>query len=92
MDQKPPQWVVCAALRKGEVIICGARHFDSIMRSTIRVLSNDYRGYEQGFIDQTGKFLTRVEAWKVAEANGQIRRRCGNDTSDGGTLFSENLY
>lgn len=47
---------------------------------------------EQGFIDQWGIFLNRQEAWKVAKAAGQILYRCGGDDSDGGTLYSENLY
>ena len=46
----------------------------------------------QGFIDQNGIFMTRTEAWQVALAAGQIRYRCGGDTANGGTLYSENLY
>lgn len=46
----------------------------------------------QGFIDQWGVFMDRQEVWKVAEAAGQILHRCGGDTSNGGTLYSENLY
>lgn len=46
----------------------------------------------QGFVDEKGNFLTRQEAWKVAEANNQIVNRCGGDTSNGGTLYSENLW
>ena len=47
---------------------------------------------EQGFIDRFSKFHNREEAWKIAEPAGQIRRRVGGDTINGGTLFSENLY
>ena len=47
---------------------------------------------EQGFVDRFGKFHNREEAWKIAEPAGQIRRRVGGDTINGGTLFSENLY
>jgi hypothetical protein len=76
--------VVCAALRNVHgTIICGPRHWDSICRGT----SKD--GWEQGFVDQRGVFMTREEAWKVAEAAMQIIRRCGGD---GERLFSENLY
>lgn len=44
---------------------------------------------EQGFIDQFGKFLTRAQAYKIANKNGQIL-----DTSRAmkGCLFSEDLY
>jgi hypothetical protein len=45
--------------------------------------------WEQGFIDQHGVFMTREEAWIVAEAACQIIRRVGGD---GARLYSENLY
>lgn len=76
--------VVCAALRDlNGTIICGPRHWDSLCRGT----SKD--GWEQGFVDQRGVFLTREEAWQVAFNAGQIIRRVGGD---GKRLFSENLY
>lgn len=83
--------VVCAALRnsRGE-IICGPRHFDATMHQQIRNhASTDWKGAEQGFVDQRGEWLTREEALHVALANGQILRRCGGDDHQ---LFSENLY
>jgi hypothetical protein len=87
--------IVCAANRckdTGQVIL-GIRHYDFFMREQ---LSNAY-GFisdetEQGFVDQKGVFLTRTEAWAVAEAAGQIARRVGGDDTNGGTLYSENLY
>lgn len=93
--------VVCAAMRKNGVIVCGARHFDSVMRPIIDKLDMGYGEWEQGFIDQNGHFLTRKEAWKIADENGQIRRGTGWETQydprpagikDDGVLFSENLY
>ena len=83
------QRIVCAAMRKEGYIICGARHFDSIMRAAIKKFNDKPAGWEQGFIDQFGVFLTREEAFVIAEANGQIRQRVGGDN---GRLFSENLY
>ena len=84
-----PRRVVCAANRHEHtgLIICGARHWDKIMRA-----QNPYAtpaNFEQGFIDQFGDWMTREEAWQVAMDQGQIRRRCGGDD---GRLFSENLY
>lgn len=92
--------VVCAANRyeiDGETfLIIGARHFDSLMIAQIKRLPIQDKlptSTEcQGFIDQRGNFLTRTEAWKIAEQNGQIIRRVGGDTINGGTLYSENLY
>jgi hypothetical protein len=82
------QVIVCAAMRRNGLIICGARHFDSIMRATIKAMGTDHRGWEQGFIDNKGAFLTRAEAWKIAIREGQIRRETGVKNK----LFSENLY
>ena len=85
------QRIVCAANRHPETqeLILGARHWDTHMRSTAKKLGGKWTCAEQGFIDQYGSFLTREEAWKIAEKNGQIVRRCGGD---GRELFSENLY
>lgn len=87
-----PPYIVCAANRhESGLIICGARHFDPIMRAVLTHLALG-KGCDQGFIDQHGKWYTRTEAWVVAMANGQVKRRVGGDTKDGGTLFSESLY
>ena len=77
MTPFPNQVVVCAAMRKDEVIVTGARHFDPIMRVLVALTCKGHVGWEQGFIDQRGQFLTRQEAWRIADANGQIRRPTG---------------
>lgn len=84
--------VVCAALRYGNLLILGPRHFDLTMRKQISMhpaVSVDWSIAEQGFVDQLGRFLSRREAWRVAHRAGQIIRRVGGD---GEELFSENLY
>lgn len=97
----PGHRIVCAAIKyPNEVIIAGVRHFDTIMVSAIQ--RNVLLGVipsteqlirpEQGFLDNKYQYLTREEAWRVAEAAGQIIRRVGGDTANGGTLYSENLY
>ena len=85
-----PRRVVCAANRHREsgLIICGARHWDKVMRAQVSETEHGTRNWEQGFIDQFGDFLTREEAWVVALYEGQIRR----EVSTPGTLYSENLY
>ena len=86
--------IVCAANRfKDGLILVGARHWDMLMHRQMDAIGRDDREQpEQGFVDQFGAFYSRTEAWKIAEANGQIIRRCGGDTENGGTLYSENLY
>jgi hypothetical protein len=49
--------VVCAACRKGETILAGARHFDTVMTRQLEAMSftrDPTAGAEQGFIDQFG--------------------------------------
>lgn len=46
----------------------------------------------QGFLTSKYRFVDRIEAWKIAVEQNQIVRRVGNDTEDGGTLYTENLY
>ncbi len=89
----PPRIVVCAANRYGNLVFTGIRHFCSIMYQNMRGYDipalRKQHGEEQGFVDQQGVFMTREEAWGVALAAGQIRRRVGGDKE---RLYSENLY
>ncbi len=83
--------VVCAACRIGNVILAGARHWDTVMhrQAEATTIPNDERGdAEQGFIDQFGLFLTREEAFVLATEKGQIK----GEPNIPGTLFSEDLY
>lgn len=98
--------VVCAAIRNKNtgVIVCGARH-GNCLNAVIRygLDDNPHRDvWECGFVDQGNEFMTRAEAWKVADAAGQIRCPTGLERhyntprkpniGDEGLLFSENLY
>lgn len=101
MSEYQPR-IVCAVNRdKSGAIILGARHWDNCMHKAFHYwkiatnhITKDMRFTEQGFIDQHGVFLTREEAWIIAEKAGQIIRRVGGDMSPEGVgkLFSENLY
>jgi hypothetical protein len=88
--------IVCAAnlysVNGEDTIVLGVRHHCSLMNQNISNLGKEVEKGIQGFVDKFGKFHTRTEAWKIAEAAGQIVRRVGGDTLKGGTLFSENLY
>lgn len=96
--KKIHQVVVCAACRQGDLIIAGARHFDTVMNGQLRVLKStgwESEGHwEQGFINQFGDFLTREEAWNIAVSQRQIWRFVGNQKSlyVQDELYSENLY
>ena len=88
---KPDPWVVCAANRHkvSGRIICGARHWDEVMRSQVKGEEGFGNKWEQGFMNQFCEFLTRQEAWEIGSKNGQIKKLCyeGQDYA-----FSENFY
>lgn len=90
--KKSPR-VVCAAIRHKitGAIICGARHFDKIMCKQIEGPKiGVWADADQGFIDQFGNFMTRQEAYVIAEKNGQF---FGKDAPhEKGCLYSEDLY
>ena len=80
IPKKGLQKVVCAAImnKKTGLIICGARHYDTIMMKTISELltsskQKEWENTEEGFIDQYGSFLTRSEAYHIATQSGQIK-------------------
>ena len=101
-----PKLVVCAAIlnKVTGIIICGARHGDclNIIFATNIDTDPSYKDWECGFIDQDNIFMTRKEAWVIADKAGQIRRPTGWERSydmhrpaninDEAVLFSENLY
>lgn len=89
--EKPQQVVVCAANKVGDLVLCGARHWDSIMCKQADALGIKGGREEQGFINQFGEFLTRKEAMQIVKENGQrfdIERNGGSDSE----LYSEGLY
>jgi len=75
------------------LVVISARHWDENMHHIVSNLSEDLMETvvreEQGFVNQYGQFLTREDAWIVAERQGQIRRDLG---SAPGRLYSEHLY
>lgn len=90
MSELSPSRIVCSAIRdKAGRLFLGPRHGHCFQAANEFKQEDSFDEYEQGFIDQHNKFLTREEAWIIAEKNGQIFRRCGGD---GKKLFSENLY
>lgn len=85
------QRVVSAAMRDttDDLIVASPRHFDSICHPIVEALERQGHNWEQGFIDQKGRFLTREQAYEVAMLADQVLRRVGGDEEK---LFSENIY
>ena len=91
--------VVCAAIRAsdGDVLL-GVRHYSLDMHKQIdaRHDGNKFKHRhdpDQGFVDQYGVYMTREEAYQVAEESEQIKYpdACGAGL-DGKKLYSEGLY
>jgi len=91
--------VVCAAIRAADGgVLLGVRHYSPDMHAQILArhdgekFSHRLDG-DQGFVDQFCVYMTREEAYRVAEAAGQIAHpeACGRGL-DGPKLYSESLY
>jgi len=64
-----------------------------LVRQFLSVIDlNGRSSYEEGFIDQHGRFYNRQDAWMIAALNDQIIRRVGGDGPEQHGLFNENLY
>lgn len=91
--------VVCAAIRAadGEIMV-GIRHYspDMIRNIEARHDGDKFRhrlDHDQGFVDQWGNWMSRTEAYHLADANGQIiRPECCPPALDEPRLYSEGLY
>lgn len=84
-----PRRVVCAVIRDANgQMVCGPRHFDHTMHSQVNGMMVYTLPWEQGFIDQHGVFMDRVEALRVATEAGQVLCKTGPSN----LLFSEDIY
>ena len=91
--------VVCAAIRAadGELLL-GIRHYSADMRRQITARHDGEKfkhrhDEDQGFVDQRGVFMSREDAYIVADEQGQVWdwKACG-DGLNGRKLYSEGLY
>jgi len=89
-----PEVIVCAAnVLNGNIMVCGARHWDRVMLNQAELIGGEGRWWteeEQGFINQYGEFRTRKQAMEIIKETGQLFNidRNGGDCR----LFSEGLY
>lgn len=66
------------------------RHHD-VIRHIAKETGDGIRGPDvQGFVDDTGRFLRRAQAYSLAAKNGQLTRRPGG--YQGADLYSEDLW
>ena len=89
MFDEQPERIVSAAIQKNDLIIMGIRHFDRIMQNQLESSGLDRKDWQQGFITNKLRFVTREEAWLIAQTNNQL---CWGTDRPPGQLFSEDLY
>jgi len=96
--------IVAAAVKVGDLVIPGARHFSPDMQKLIDALFGPREDRDpemakqirqdlarnQGFMDQFGTYMDRKEALEVAKANGQYGRYREPQNQD--ILYSEDLW
>jgi hypothetical protein len=99
MTDRTQRRVVCAAIRAadGDVLL-GIRHYSADMHAQMMARQDGQKfvhrhRQDQGFVDQWGKYMTREEAYQVAQDSGQLLHpdACSNGP-DGQKLHSEGLY
>lgn len=91
--------VVCAAIRAADGdLLLGIRHYSEDMHRQIEQRRDGAKfkhrmDEDQGFVDQWGRWMSRVEAYTVAQHAGQIvRPDACREGLDGWKLYSEGLY
>lgn len=94
--------IICAAIKIKHndnvgnplepIIICGHRHGDCF--KVVKYLDINRVGCVQGFIDHTGKFLDRKEAFEHVKEIGQYNatQRWYWEDHNQNELYSEDLY
>lgn len=83
--------VVCAACINSEgKVVPSVRHGDELIYNVMGEEEVIRFHWVQGFVTNRFSFVTRKEAWIIAERQGQIRNQLPCDHAK--RLYSENLY
>lgn len=90
----PPRGLVFGGLRHADCMVIVRAWWDALdPAAAARVTAASNRGHRgvQGFLTTSGRFVDRMEAYKIANAQGQIVRALARNKIDG-VLTSEDLY
>jgi hypothetical protein len=71
---KPNPKIVSAAVKRGSSVWEGRRHSDAIMAAVSAGCQPPITQYEQGFVDEDGRFWRRFLAREMAIRAGQISK------------------
>ena len=97
------EFIVCSVVKYDGHNVCGLRHSDCY-ETIMKITGKKFEGIKEhvtlnnmdnGFLTSKGRFVTRNEAWIIAESNNQIAigyeaSKSENDKDN--ILISENLY
>lgn len=93
------EYILCSAINVNDIVVCGRRHsdcYDTLNRIRVScdvIVKHVPDRKEQGFLTSNNRFVDRVEAWKIAKYNNQIKYGIEvSDNGDNSELISENLY
>jgi len=94
-DNTQKEFILCAAIKWGDLIISAHRHKDchKLLDDLVPdIPSRTYPGRDdQGFLTSHNRYVDRREAFKIAKENNQIYHNMHDDTEDN-FLVSEDLY
>lgn len=96
-------WAWGALLTPEERFACNERDLMRVTGASELALVNDQkeamrrdiRGFDQGFLTSTGRYVDRTEGYRIANAAGQVRQTPSSEgrlSKEAPTLNSEDLY
>ena len=93
------EFILCAAILHGSIVIPGRRHsdcYDLLARLVPDLPAEQLPDNEhQGFLTSKNRYVNRQDGWDIALANNQIEHGLIASTAEEGErsiLISENLY
>ena len=91
------EFILCASLKFHDNIVSGHRHSDcyELIRKMCPNIADTSlpQREDQGFLTSLNRHVDRIEGWKIAKENNQIKWGLNaSDDNEESQLISENLY
>jgi hypothetical protein len=89
------EFIVCAAMMYKDIVVPGRRHNDcyTLIESLLGDVNTEDipKRENQGFLTSHNRYVSREEAFTIAQENNQIWHNVHGDAKEG-SLVSEDLY
>lgn len=88
------EYILCSAIMYKDIVIPGRRHADcyDLLEQLVGDANEDVPGRDgQGFLTSHNRYVSREEAFTIAQENNQIYHNAHDDAKVG-SLTSEDLY